>query len=93
MCVFNKIPLEVVSQRRICRPQPPQKWPSQHKRCAMCLKKIMGTKFHITSYRVYAPQAPEYAQNASKIQLSLNVTKFAGYIGINLALIFCEYDI
>ena len=51
--VFNKIPFEVVSELKICR-----------LRCghldikdAQWDKKMMGTKFHITSYRFWAPQA------------------------------------
>ena len=28
--------IKALSQVRICRPSPPQKWPSSHKRCVMC---------------------------------------------------------
>ena len=40
---------------------------------AQCVKKMMGVKFYITSYRVWAPQAPS---GAPKIQLFSKVAKF-----------------
>ena len=54
---------------------------------------MMGVKFHITSYRVWSPQAHKRAQTApQKLTSFFKVAKFAGYIGIYLALIFYMND-
>ena len=37
-------------------PSSPQKWPSRQKKMLNELKKVMGVKFHITLYRVWAPR-------------------------------------
>ena len=49
--------VQVVSQLRLCRPPPLLRKVHLDIKNADCVKKMMGVKFHITSYRVWTPQA------------------------------------
>ena len=71
------------SQLRIYR-LPPQKWPSLHKRCAMCWndRKSIIQIFPIFSFRVIGVQ-----KDVQKNQFSSKEAKFARKIEIDLTII------
>ena len=55
-----------------------------------CDKKMMGVKFHIKSYRVWALRASK--RSVLGTQEFKFLQKFEGKIGIDLTLIFCIND-
>ena len=77
-----------LSQVRICRLPPSQKWPYLHKRCAMFWNewKIM---YQIFSFWAIGCQR---AAHSTTIFFCSKLAKFTGRIGIDLTMIFIIHD-
>ena len=59
--------IRVVSQLRLCRPTPsPLRSGHLEIKDAQCANNMRAVKFHITSYRVWAPQAPNAPNRRTK---------------------------